>query len=62
MAQFDVYETSNPESSRLFPFLLNVQADIDPFETTTKITCIPVHLFAVVLSLFHNSGDSRWQL
>jgi len=28
MAQFDVYENNNPETSRLFPFLLDVQADI----------------------------------
>jgi toxin CcdB len=28
VAQFDVYENSNPETSHLFPFLLDVQADI----------------------------------
>lgn len=28
MAQFDVYENCNPETSHLFPFLLDVQAEI----------------------------------
>ena len=28
MAQFDVYENCNPETSRTFPYLLDVQADI----------------------------------
>lgn len=28
MAQFDVYENANPETSRLFPYLLDVQADM----------------------------------
>jgi toxin CcdB len=28
MAQFDVYENSNPETSELYPCLLDVQADI----------------------------------
>jgi len=28
MAQFDVYENSNPKTSHLFPYLLDVQADM----------------------------------
>ena len=28
MAQFDVYENSNPETRDIFPYLLDVQADI----------------------------------
>jgi len=28
MAQFDVYENANPETSPLFPYLLDVQAEI----------------------------------
>ena len=28
MAQFDVYENPNPETARVFPFLLNVQTDL----------------------------------
>lgn len=28
MAQFDVYENTNPETSLLFPYLLDVQADM----------------------------------
>ena len=28
MAQFDVFENSNPETTSLFPYLLDVQADM----------------------------------
>ena len=28
MAQFDVYENTNPETGHLFPYLLDVQADM----------------------------------
>lgn len=28
MAQFDVYENSNPETSHMFPYLLDVQAEM----------------------------------
>jgi toxin CcdB len=38
MAQFDVYENPNSESKEIYPFLLNVQADLlDVLDTTVVV-------------------------
>ena len=37
MAQFDVYENPNSESKEIYPFLLNVQADLLGVLDTTVV-------------------------
>jgi toxin CcdB len=48
MAQFDVYENSNPETCRVFPYLLDVQADL--------LASLPTH---VVVPLVDTSALSK---
>ena len=46
MAQFDVYENANPETTRYTPYLLDVQADL--LSTLNTRVVIPLHSAAAM--------------
>jgi toxin CcdB len=45
MAQFDVYENPNPETAQVFPYLLDVQADLlDNFPTRVVVPLVGISM------------------